>query len=143
MPLHKNSTTKKGEMKCGQPEAYSRQSSPTPAHTILVCGGRNYWDHTTLFCYLDELHAVHPVSRVIEGGAEGADYLANLWALVNNIYCRTERANWKAYGLAAGPIRNKIMASLKPDLVIAFPGGRGTANMIDVAMENNIPVEVI
>jgi hypothetical protein len=43
-------------------------------------------------------------------------------------------ANWKVYGRAAGPIRNmKMLLEGKPDLVVAFPGGIGTADMVKKA----------
>ena len=40
-------------------------------------------------------------------------------------------AEWDKYGVSAGPIRNqKMIDEGKPDLVFAFPGGRGTTDMI-------------
>jgi hypothetical protein len=43
-----------------------------------------------------------------------------------------------------GPIRNKPMLEEgKPDLVVAFPSGRGTANMMKQAREAGVPVRVI
>jgi hypothetical protein len=38
-------------------------------------------------------------------------------------------ADGKKHGRAAGPIRNQKMPEEKPELVVAFPGGRGTADM--------------
>ena len=53
-------------------------------------------------------------------------------------------ANWKKHGRAAGPIRNKqMLEEAKPDLVIAFPGGAGTANMVKQAREAGVKVEII
>ena len=34
------------------------------------------------------------------------------------------------YGRAAGPIRNQKRLEEKPELVAAFPGGKGTADMV-------------
>jgi hypothetical protein len=40
-------------------------------------------------------------------------------------------ADWTRHGKAAGPKRNQLMLDKeKPDLVIAFPGGKGTADMV-------------
>lgn len=51
-------------------------------------------------------------------------------------------ADWKKHGKAAGPIRNGIMLrDGKPDMVVAFPGGRGTANMVDQARLADLIVE--
>jgi hypothetical protein len=50
-------------------------------------------------------------------------------------------AQWDRYGEAAGPIRNAWMLEFgKPDLVVAFPGGRGTADMISKARKAGIEV---
>jgi hypothetical protein len=43
-----------------------------------------------------------------------------------------------------GPIRNKQMLEEgKPDLMVAFPGERGTANMCKQAREAGVPVMVV
>lgn len=68
---------------------------------------------------------------MIEGGANGADHFAKAWAEERGIPFRTFHANWRMYGRAAGAIRNaQMLAEGKPDLVVAFPGGPGTADMV-------------
>jgi hypothetical protein len=53
-------------------------------------------------------------------------------------------AQWKKHGRAAGPIRNQRMLDEgKPDLVVAFPGGRGTADMIRRAERAGVPVQQV
>ena len=55
--------------------------------------------------------------------------------------CAVYRADWEGLGRKAGPIRNQQMLDEgKPDLVVAFPGGRGTANMMRIAREAGIEV---
>jgi UDP-N-acetylmuramoylalanine-D-glutamate ligase len=50
-------------------------------------------------------------------------------------------ADWKLHGKSAGHIRNQQMLDeSKPDIVIAFPGGRGTANMIKRAKKAGVEV---
>lgn len=116
---------------------------------ILVCGGRNYSDKEKLERTLDELHAETIITDVIHGAASGADNMAGVWARANRRederYIREWRfpADWDGLGKAAGPIRNKQMIEAKPDLVIAFPGGKGTANMVKLARETNIEVREI
>jgi hypothetical protein len=40
-------------------------------------------------------------------------------------------AEWERLGRKAGPIRNqRMLEEGKPDLVVAFPGGTGTAGMM-------------
>ncbi len=79
---------------------------------------------------------------IIEGGATGTDSAAADFATVN--FCKLEEypADWKMFGRIAGYIRNKQMLfEGKPDLVVAFPGGKGTAMM--VALANSAGVKVI
>lgn len=105
---------------------------------VLICGGRDYQNKQYLFETLDALYAFEDCkwSTIIQGGAQGADTLAVLWARANNIPVQTFFAEWKKYGKMAGYLRNKRMLfEGRPDLIIAFPGGRGTANMIAQAQE--------
>ena len=77
---------------------------------------------------------------IIEGGAPGADRLAREWAERNGIHCATVKARWANYNAAAGPLRNAVMLSLGPDLVVAFPGGVGTENMVKQAEAAGVDV---
>jgi hypothetical protein len=71
----------------------------------------------------------------------GADLGAFLWAVQNSKKIKTYEAEWSKYGRAAGPIRNRRMIEEgKPNLVVAFPGGAGTANMTKLAREAGIKV---
>lgn len=102
---------------------------------VLVCGGRNFNDALTLGSWLGGIHKNDgPITLLIEGGARGADYMARKFAEWQKIPVKTFEADWDRYGNAAGPIRNKQMLDEgKPDLVLAFEGGRGTANMVEQA----------
>lgn len=78
---------------------------------------------------------------VIHGGAKGADRLADEWAVVNWLPIREIKADWQTHGLRAGMIRNlQMIEEEKPDVVLAFPGGRGTANMVQQALAHRIRV---
>ena len=100
---------------------------------ILVCGGRDY-DDWIEFCRFMEVYHIRYNLTVIHGDAKGADFLARVWAKGRRVpFVKEERypADWNKYKGGAGPIRNKKMLDEgKPDLVVAFPGGRGTADMI-------------
>lgn len=107
---------------------------------VLVCGGRDFDDVDLVYQVLDKLHSQIPISCIIEGGARGADSIAAMWSRQRNLaeHSRFE-ANWSVHGKKAGPIRNQRMLSEgKPDLVIAFPGGRGTADMVARAKKAGI-----
>jgi hypothetical protein len=104
--------------------------------TVLVCGGRFFGDRAWLGSVLGEIHRVTPITKIVEGGALGADRLARQWAVARGIAVSTFEADWKVHGRAAGPMRNARMLDLaKPDMVVAFPGGSGTANMVRQAVE--------
>lgn len=111
---------------------------------VLVCGGRDYSDVGQLFDVLDTAHAANPIVDVIHGNASGADSLAHEWAYRRRIRMRPFTADWKKHGKAAGPIRNQRMLDEgRPDMVIAFPGGRGTADMIERANKAGVPVVIV
>lgn len=104
---------------------------------MLVCGGRNYGNREFLCKFLDAVEIVHgPVGLLINGGARGADTLAKEWALWREISVETYMADWGDHGRAAGHIRNaKMLSAGRPDLVVCFPGGRGTAHMKRISEE--------
>jgi len=96
---------------------------------VLVCGGRDYHDIRSVFTSLDGL--VPQPTFVMHGGANGADACAGEWSHRRRVECRVYQADWNKHGRAAGPIRNqKMLDHGKPDLVVAFPGGIGTADMV-------------
>lgn len=109
---------------------------------ILVCGGRDYCDWNTLSSLLDSIHQEHNIECLIQGKANGADWLARAWAISRNVPFKDYPANWKKYGKAAGLIRNTLMLDDNPaiDCVVAFAGGAGTANMMEQANSRNILV---
>lgn len=107
---------------------------------VLVCGGRNFDDQKFVNLTLTRMDKETPIGEIIEGGASGADACARRWAKFYAVKCTTVKADWDSYGKKAGPIRNKLMADLKPDVVVAFKGGSGTANMIEVARSKRIKV---
>lgn len=109
--------------------------------TILVCGGRHFANWQFLFRELDKLHKANAITALISGGAFGADSLAQQWADKNKIPFLLFRADWTKYGKGAGRIRNKqMLVEGKPDLVVAFPGGIGTRDMINQAKHKAVDV---
>lgn len=111
---------------------------------VIVCGGRDFVGDAAWNLVMDTLSAIHaetPITAVIEGGANGADRLGRAWAQMRGIKVVTVPALWSEHGRAAGPIRNtRMVREFNPDLVVAFPGGRGTADMIRQADAFAVPV---
>lgn len=107
----------------------------------LVCGGRRYGRTQELFDYLDEINFDRPITVVIHGGAAGADFLADEWARSRGIAREVYYADWQAHGRSAGPIRNgRMLSEGRPDIVVAFPGGPGTADMVKRAVRAGVRV---
>lgn len=111
---------------------------------VLVCGGREYLDRDRLFSILDALNAWQRFGRLVHGGARGADSLADEWWIIRKpegCALKSYPAQWKTYGRKAGLMRNQQMLdSERIDLVVAFPGGRGTADMVERAAKAGIEV---
>lgn len=117
---------------------------------VLVCGGRDFEDRSLMARTLRRFKPKVPTDDdlaehvIITGGAPGADTLAAEFAEVFGIRLRIFPADWKKHGRAAGPIRNQQMLDEgRPDLVIAFPGGRGTADMVRRARAAGVRVEEV
>lgn len=126
-------------------------------HRLLVCGGRDYTDAALLYRTLDALHREHQFRDFIQGGATGADRLAKDWARTYPEITRWEckatwtdlshpdaviktRADGTKYDAKAGHRRNARMLGWAPDLVVAFPGGDGTADMVRQARGAGVEV---
>ena len=108
---------------------------------VLVCGGRDYKDRREVYELLSCIHQDDPISRIIQGGALGADRFAADWARCAGVRVEEYKADWERHGKAAGPIRNgQMIRDGRPHLVLAFPGGAGTANMIKQAKAAGIEV---
>lgn len=81
---------------------------------------------------LYNIHAATPITLLIDGAAAGVDTACHQWAVDNQVPTKRFHADW-GLGKKAGPIRNGRMLDEKPDLLIAFPGGIGTANCVKQA----------
>jgi hypothetical protein len=109
---------------------------------VLVCGGRDFTDTEQVADVLDGyLVGAHGELVIIQGGARGADQLARRWCEKHDVACVTVPARWAQDGRGAGPMRNRRMLEwFPPDSVVAFPGGKGTADMIRRAVVAGVPV---
>lgn len=105
---------------------------------VLVTGGRDYTGNVS--GPLEAFHKLHNIEVLIHGGARGADSRCAEWAAHQGIHlCRID-ALWEQFGKSAGYLRNAAMLKLRPDWLIAFPGGKGTADMVKRSIAANVPV---
>lgn len=119
-------------------------------YKVLICGDRN-WDRSYTRILKREIRDLideHGTTKllVISGGAPGVDSLAKKIAHSLNVHVAEIVPLWdKRHG--AGPQRNKMMAALQPDEVIAvhknISESKGTASMLDIARKRGIPNRLI
>lgn len=125
---------------------------------IGVTGGRGFDDVALVEQALQNL----PVDAVlVHGAASGADRLCARWWEAHGRTCDPHPADWQApcrtscaaghrrrrrdgtdYCPAAGNYRNQEMVDSGLDLLIAFPGGTGTADMVRRARSRGVRVEM-
>jgi hypothetical protein len=108
--------------------------------TWLVCGGRNFSDRDVFDeAMLGLMRNRGLPSRIVHGGAKGADAMAAQVAAMMSIPCVAVLPDWSR-GKIAGPLRNqKMLDEYKPHVVLALPGGRGTADMVSRARKS-VPI---
>lgn len=112
--------------------------------TWLICGGRNFADAETFNNAMSDLiYRRGCPAKIIHGGANGADTLAAQWASRMGLLTKVYEAQWSEHGKAAGPIRNQEMIETGPHFVVAFPGGKGTADMVSRARKAGVSVAEI
>lgn len=112
---------------------------------ILICGGRDFEDEALFRRAMFRAMKTWGIKELCQGGARGADRIALFWAINEGYPVMTYPARWKALGGRAGPERNaRMLDHWDPDIVLAFPGGRGTRDMVNAyeAGAANLPFAV-
>jgi hypothetical protein len=113
----------------------------TPRKVLLVTGGRAFTDADLMDAALNFVVPFYEIDGIIQGGAKGADALARAWAERNGVKVATIKAEWAKHGRLAGPKRNQRMLDIgRPCLVLAWPGGAGTRDMVARAERAGVPV---
>lgn len=111
---------------------------------ILLITGSRHWTNRARIA---EVLSSFTPTLIIHGGAPGADTLAGEVASWRQIPVHIEYAEWERYGHAAGPVRNRKMLAMKPDLVIAFhddiAASKGTRHCLAAARQLNIPTILV
>jgi hypothetical protein len=129
---------------------------------ILVCGGRTYDDRDAVWHTLDDYQRRHGPITIIQGGATGADALAKEWCYRQpSVTLITVPANWEdlsprdalirtradgsKYDANADIRRDAEMLDERPDLILAFPGNRGTRYILrraENAKKKGMPIKI-
>jgi hypothetical protein len=108
---------------------------------VIIAGGRTITDYSLVLSALAESEFIP--TEIVSGMAPGVDTLAIQYATENNLPLAEFHADWKKFGKAAGPIRNRVMAEHGEALIAIWDGeSRGTKNMIEEATKRGLKVYV-
>ncbi|NQW39344.1 MAG: hypothetical protein HQ469_09205, partial [Cyanobacteria bacterium] len=122
----------------------SPEISPSRSLVIAAGGGRDLaWPQQRVAAELLARSGGRLVHLLLHGGARGADAAIGRAAQQLGWFSAVMPAQWERHGRAAGPIRNRELlqqaiakavahtsqGSLASVLVVAFPGGPGTASL--------------
>lgn len=96
----------------------------------LVCTGGRHFENQNLAEGV--LFTLKPEEVFVGDCPSGLDLIVREYCKIKNIRLKIFTADWDSLGRSAGPTRNGHMLFAAGDmaLVIAFPGGRGTADCV-------------
>jgi len=121
---------------------------------VAVIGSRSFSNYNFMESKLNKLHKQKPITKIISGGANGADTLAEVWANLNDIPLEIYEAKWddlsypdaiikinkfgKQYDSKAG-IRRNYDIVYNADMVLVFwdQQSSGTRNSIELVKKMN------
>ena len=112
---------------------------------IVITGGRDYNNKDFIWETLDALHAETKITLLATGACYlgGADLHAENWAKAREVDYFGMPAKFKTgkRGKAEGMIRNgRLLDTIRPDKVVAFPGGVGTDGCVKEAIKRRLKV---
>ncbi|MGB5135839.1 MAG: SLOG family protein [Prochlorococcaceae cyanobacterium] len=138
------------------------QEGPCRSLVIAAGGGRDLaWSHQRVAAELLARSGGRLVHLLLHGGARGADAAIARAARQLGWSSLVLPAQWQRHGRAAGPIRNRELLELAVAraqahtlpgvsvsvLVVAFPGGPGTASLVQqarrMACRSPVPIAVV
>ena len=135
-----------------------------PSHSLVIAagGGRDLaWSQQRVAAELLARSGGRLVHLLLHGGARGADAAIGRAAYQLGWSALVMPAQWQLHGRAAGPIRNRELLEqavaravarsspgcLTSVLVVAFPGGAGTASLVRearrMASRSAVPIAVV
>jgi len=108
---------------------------------VAVIGSRTFNDYEKVVSVLND---IPNITKIVSGGAKGADYLGEKYAYYNTIPKIIHLPEWDKYGKKAGFVRNKLIVD-DADIVVAFWDGisLGTKSSIEYANKTSKKVVII
>ena len=109
---------------------------------VIVTGGPDFRDRELMHATLDSVK--HPITLLIAGDERGAESMALDWAESHGIEFKEFFADYQGHDPAGFRLRNQRMIEHgAPNMVIAFPGGRITRDIVRRARRLAIDVYMI
>lgn len=111
----------------------------------IIAGSRTA-TYEQVLTALEQCPFTSEITAVLCGCARGADQYGATWAKSKGLPVIHYPAEWKVYGNAAGPIRNRAMAHVADALIavrIGGPKSRGTSSMIWEAEKKGLRIFVL
>lgn len=100
---------------------------------VAFTGGRNYADRKLVQFVVDLLRAAEVSSFAVGDCPTGLDRMVR--EMIPSTHIDVHRASWTLHGKAAGPMRNRAMLEDDVDVLVVFPGGKGTWDCVTQARE--------
>ena len=107
-----------------------------------IVGSRDFDDEEFIFETI-KLYGIKNIDLIVSGGCKGPDLIAEKFAKENNIGTLIFKPDWKKYGRAAGPIRNKSIIENSDELLVFWDGkSKGTLSSIQLAQTKKIKIQI-
>lgn len=111
---------------------------------LIIAGTRTFEDYGLLSEAMFNHFSGKKIEVIISGGAKGTDELGKVWGNAHNIPVVEFKPDWENYGKAAGPMRNRLMASKATDCLVFWDGkSKGTKSMINEAKQKELNLIII
>lgn len=110
---------------------------------LIIAGSRDIQTDYENIVEILEQYAPETVTEVVSGCARGMDTFGEYWAKDNDYPITRMPADWKQFGKAAGPIRNKQMAKYADMAIVVHNGTNGSINMVEQMRKLGKPVKEI
>jgi hypothetical protein len=114
---------------------------------LIIAGSRKFTNYALLrreVEYFIKDHRLHDIEVVSGKCPTGADFFGEVYARYKGYPIKEFPADWDAFNVAAGPIRNTEMAKYATHAIV-FPlkDSRGSLDMIEKAKRHGLTLRVI
>ncbi len=101
---------------------------------VAVCGGKDFLAMHLISAVLFKVHRANHITELLIGNSRGVDEIVNDWAARTGIPVRHINSDWLSYGEDADDVRNQLIIDERPDIIVLFPGGKRTNDLLNKAI---------